>query len=35
MAYQETIGAAGATRQSLPRVRAVAPRDPFGVLAKG
>ena len=35
MAYQETIGAAGATRQSLPRVRAVAPRDIFGVLAKG
>src|SRR6516165_8699887 len=35
MAYQETIGAAGTTRQSLPRVRAVAPRDIFGVLAKG
>ena len=34
MAYQETIDAAGATH-SLPRVRAITPRDLLDVLAKG
>ena len=34
MADQETIGTAGATH-SLPRVRAITPRDLVDVLAKG
>jgi uncharacterized membrane protein len=35
MAYQGTIGAAGATTPSLPRVRAIAPHDLLEVLARG
>jgi uncharacterized membrane protein len=35
MAYQDTVAAPGRTIKSLPRVRAIAPRDLIDVLARG